>query len=215
MNSDGSAKFGNFSIANNGGITASGGTFNDITANRISVSGGSITIGSSFSVNSSGSLTTTSGRIGNWYIKNNGLYYNNGNSIYLNGNGIVRFQTSGGGVFSMGQDTNNPYVSALNIDGALVWHQASGSYIQHGSATPGSTVRNHTITVQGGNAVWLKLNGAGSKTGFAVTPQAVTTFYPFYFNDKIYVDGQDGETTNFTVGSHKFYFTHGILTKVE
>lgn len=107
-----------------GTINATSGTFTGEISGSI-ITASTINIGSgTFSVTSSGALTATnatitgritasSGTIGGWVIGSSSLYSSNGNT-YLYSSGSIRF-SDGTHFFAMGDTTNHPRASALNV----------------------------------------------------------------------------------------------------
>lgn len=135
LNSDGSFKSGNFRVDANGNvyatnITATGGTFNDITVSGNSTFNGTVYASSgSFKGRveaTSGSFTGTiyanSGNIGPWRINSNG-FYNKSESSYLYTDGRIRMK-SDNWFFNVGNEG-----ALYDANGVSISTYGSGGYI--------------------------------------------------------------------------------------
>lgn len=136
LNADGSFKSGNFRVdaagnvfANN--LSANGGTFIGGTFRDVSVSG---TVTTEY-------LTATGGKVGGWSIIGNTLKSGN---VTLNGGAGKLTWTNGDAFFAVGNGTDHPSVSALNVRDSIAFYSGltvkGGGTYQGGIGFDGSNI---------------------------------------------------------------------------
>jgi hypothetical protein len=201
----GTGKIGGWSIGTNtlssDKVTLSSATGN--TTKAISINS------DTFYVQNNGYFRSTSGKIGNWSIGSTNI--TNGNTT-LGSNGKISF-TNGSAYFAMGDGTNHPECSGLNVGtaGILFGSQSSNTSIDGDSS-------DMTLTYGGGSIV-MKANGGSDQ--LKLQTGGLTVNCTTNFKDTIKVNDATGKTTgSFKVddvggGYYTLNFSHGILVGFE
>jgi len=187
-------------------VTATGA----VTASDITIKGGSLTIGSTFSVTSAGYLTATSGSIGGWYIGSNYL----GSADKL-GNSVVGISNRGNSDYAfwaggVKNDDNSLSGASFSVtkEGALTAAKANIT----GGEINLSRTEDISYTIEGEELTY-NYNGAISlNQRHSETIENITRTVPFtlYLRERINY-GKDEETGRDRITNYKMFYHEGAL----
>ena len=215
LGSNGSVKFGNFSVDTNGNISATGGTFTGI-----SVSGNS-TI--------EGKITAGSGKIGGWTISGNDLKCGNttlsGGTSYGAGKLVWK---SGNSFFAAGAGSDHPVASSFSTNGEFAIYSGlgingGGSYVgKFGNDGGKITIEgNSGVVIQSSGTIGLKPKGANENALEITSDSIVRANGLLSAKNGFSVNGKTGISKTISGGvvigqtDINLVFTYGILTSAS
>ena len=174
----------------------------------------------------SGHITATSGSIGGWNISKTSI---SGGTTTLSSSGLITVKGSDY-FFTMGDTTNHPAVSALNVVQGVSIRQdpASGTTAvgkeigfvgKNSSGMHIYTIDGNNILIEAGETVRLKNQGGSTTSGLAVynsviyTDSAIRIQGGMYIRSAVNVLYKENYETGLTGVYNGMTFSHGILIK--